>query len=216
MSIIDLTMDIASGMKTCKTAWHSDVKVEVMGSIQEVGRNTRRIVLGSHSGTHMDAPLHFMEGGIGIDQLNLEAMCGDVNILDLSYCGPRTVVTPDMLDENLLSERILLKYGWYTMWETAEYYEGFPILSIEAAQKIVHAGVKFIAMDTPSLDSARAIQEKDDSPVHKYFFKHNVIIVEYLTNTDAINRHKQYEIFALPLKVAGSDGAPCRVILREK
>lgn len=216
MSIIDLTMDIASGMKTCKTAWHSDVKVEVMGSIQEVGRNTRRIVVGSHSGTHMDAPLHFIEGGIGIDQLNLEVMCGDVNILDLSYCGPRTVVTPDMLDENLLSERILLKYGWYTMWETAEYYEGFPILSIEAAEKIVHAGVKFIAMDTPSPDSARAIQEKDDSPVHKYFFEHNVIIVEYLTNTDAINRDKQYEIFALPLKVAGSDGAPCRVILREK
>lgn len=216
MSIIDLTMEIVSGMKTCNTPWHSDVNIEAMGSIQEVGRNTKRIVLGSHSGTHMDAPSHFIEDGIGIDQLCLETMCGDISIFDLSYCGPKTVVTPDMLDENLLSDRILLKYGWYTMWDTEEYYESFPILSMGTAEKIVRAGVKFVAMDTPSPDAARAILEKDDSPVHKLFFQNNIIIVEYLTNTDAIDRNKKYEIFALPLKVTGSDGAPCRVILREQ
>lgn len=214
--MIDLSLNVTTGMQTCGVPWHTDVSIEAMGTIETVGRNTKRIVIGSHSGTHMDAPSHFYEAGKNMEALDIECMCGNVSIIDLSECAPGTVVTPDMLPEEKLTERVLLIYGWYVHWNTENYYKDFPVLSIEAAKKMLDAGVRFVAMDTPSPDSAQAISLNEDSPVHKLFLGKEMIIVEYLCNTKQIDINKQYEIFALPLKLVGSDGSPCRVFLREK
>ena len=64
MKIHDLSFDIETGMPTCGTPWHQVVSITQMGKINDVGRNTHAILLGSHSGTHMDAPYHFIEDGI--------------------------------------------------------------------------------------------------------------------------------------------------------
>ena len=106
-------------------------------------------------------------------------------------------------------------FGWWKNWKTPRYYKRFPFFSIEAIRYLIESGMRFLALDTPSPDDGSGIQEMDDSPNHKILLENDVIIVEYLTNTDQIDFSKKYEIAALPLKIAGADGAPARVIIKE-
>jgi len=213
--IIDLTLLVETGMPTCGTAWHQNVSINSMGTIAEVGRNTCSILLGSHSGTHMDAPAHFIEEGNTIESLNLDILCGVAKVIDFRNKKKNSVLTKKDFENIELSERIILCFGWYKKWKTAEYYAEFPYMDLEVAEYLVEQGVKLIAMDTPSPDTCEAIGEKDDSLNHKLFLKNNVVIVEYLSNTDELQADKKYELIALPLKVAGADGCPARVIARE-
>lgn len=212
--IIDLSLLIETGMPTCGTAWHQTVEIAQMGKLDEVGRNTSKIVLGSHSGTHMDAPAHFIEGGNAIESLDLEILCGPVKVIDFTGLNSKVVKRQDF-EQISLDERILLKFGWNKMWKTSDYYKDFPYLELDAAEYLIQQGVKLIAMDTPSPDTGSAIGAIDDSPVHKLFLKNGIVIVEYLTNTELLEDNKKYEIIALPLKLSGSDGSPARVVVRE-
>ena len=218
MKIIDLTITMDNECMTCGTPWHQKVSLERMGRREKVGRNTSRIVLGSHSGTHMDAPLHFFDGRYGIDQLDLSKCVGEITCVDFSHKEAGSTITLDDLSEIKITERMLFVFGWFKHWKTAGFYEGFPSFSLEAAQYLVKRGMKLIAMDTPSPDDGGAIyvQGEDDSPIHKYLLSNEVVIVEYLTNTDKINFYKKYKIFALPLKLKDVDGSPARVILEEE
>lgn len=214
MKVIDLSFLIESNMPTCGTKWHQEVQLKHMGTIDEVGRNTYSILLGSHSGTHMDAPYHFIEKGKTIDQLNLDILTGTVTIVDLRGLKGNVVEKCDL--ENVeVTERMLFVFGWYQYWKTKEYYQCFPYFSSEAIEYLIKNGMKFMAMDTPSPDTGAAIGQKDDSPNHKRLLEKEIIIVEYLCNTDEIDMNKTYEIIALPLKLSGCDGSPCRVILKE-
>lgn len=214
-SIIDLTIPIETNMPTCGTPWHQSVEVHQMGTLDDVGRNTSRFLLGSHSGTHMDAPTHFIQGGKTLENLDLNILCGPVKILDFTNVKENGILIKTDFEKCELGERILLRYGWYKNWKTDKYYRAFPYIDLEAAEYLIERGVKLIAMDTPSPDMGAAIGEKDDSPVHKLLLQNEVIIVEYLTNTDQIRNDTEYEIIALPLKIVGVDGSPSRVLLRE-
>lgn len=213
--MIDLSFVIESDMPTCGTAWHQQVKIQAMGKLADVGRNTHSILVGSHSGTHMDAPSHFVEQGKSMEEIDLNMCCGDVSIADLRELD-HCIVELDDLKHLIITERMLFIFGWYKKWKTAEYYKNFPFFSEDAIEYLISKGMRFMAMDTPSPDTGAAIGEKDDSPNHKRLLRSDVIIVEYLCNTDAIDMSKNYEIIALPLKIKGSDGSPCRVLLRER
>jgi len=76
MKIIDLSYIIDEQCMTCGTPWHERVKLTPLGTLTTVGRNTYSITLGSHTGTHMDAPSHFLDGAEGIDQVDLDKICG--------------------------------------------------------------------------------------------------------------------------------------------
>lgn len=213
--VIDLTFTIEDNMPTCGTEWHAHAYIEPMGKIETVGRNTHRIVLGSHMGTHMDAPYHFLNQGATIEQLPIEKMIGPIEIVDLTRMGQGCVVEVDDICKCRLGKRILLKYGWYKKWKSDLYYKDFPYLSIETAQFLIDKGVEFIAMDTPSPDPGMNIYSSQDSAVHKLFLKNDIIIVEYLNNTELLKPNISYELVVLPLKVCGCDGAPCRAIARQ-
>ena len=212
--IIDLSLTLENNMPTCGTPWHQKVEIDSLGTSDSVGRNTSRIVLGSHSGTHMDAPAHFIPGGNTIDMLDVNMLCGPISVIDFTNKKDKIISKTDF-EKVQLAERILLRFDWHRMWKTERYYKDFPYMTVEAGEYLIQQGVRMIAMDTPSPDSGMAIGEKDDSPVHKLFLKNGVIIVEYLTNTDMLCSDKKYEIIALPLKIMGSDGCPARVIARE-
>ena len=214
MNIIDLSLKIETDMPTCGTQWHQAVKVEPMGLITEVGRNTHSILVGSHSGTHMDAPYHFVQGGKKIDELNMVDTCGEVSLVDFRQLN-KVVVGQEDVKNIEITEKMLFAFGWYKNWKTDRFYKEFPYFSEQAIEYLIEHGMKFIAMDTPSPDAWEAINEINDSPNHKRMLEKQVIIVEYLTNTDAIDFKKKYEIYALPLKIKGCDGAPCRVVLKE-
>lgn len=218
MKIIDLSFVIDNECMTCGTPWHEKVIIKKMGEIVSVGRNTSSITLGSHSGTHIDSPKHFFSDGRGIDQLDLNILCGDIKVVDLSHIKAGMQVNLEDIQNLTVSDRMLFRFGWYQFWKNDNYYKDFPFFSMEAAKYLVKSGLKLIALDTPSPDSGQSIKRQGnvDSPVHKLLLKENVIIIEYLTNTYAIDVHKKHEIVAMPLKIKGIDGAPSRVIIKEE
>ncbi len=216
MKIIDLSYVIENGMPTCGTSWHENVNIRQLGKISEVGRNTHSILLGSHTGTHMDAPYHFIECGRTIESTPLDVICGEISIVDFSSLKAGSIVTMSDVSELKITERMLFRFDWFKKWKTADFYKSFPYFSEDAVDFLIKNGIKFMAMDTPSPDNGSNINSIDDSPNHKNLLRNNVVIVEYLTNTDLIDCQKVYNIYALPLKVKNSDGSPCRVILVEK
>ena len=215
MSIIDLSLTIDNDCMTCGTEWHEKVRIEKKGQIKNVGRNTSRFILGSHSATHMDAPKHFFEDGHGIEATSLDICIGPVTCVDFRGVGKGGTVTRDMVCKMNITERMLFVFGWYEKWLTPDYYDGFPCFDIEAIEYLIHKGMKMMALDTPSPDSGRDISSKSDSPNHKALLAKDIVIVEYLSNTNQIDFNKKYEIIALPLKIAQADGSPSRVIIRE-
>ncbi len=217
MNIYDLTFEIETGMPTCGTDWHQNVQIVPMGTIDEVGRNTQRIVLGSHSGTHMDAPYHFIQDGTTMESLDINYMWGTAKVVDFRNKGQGDVVTIDDVRNIDVEERLIFVFGWYHNWKTDKYYKDFPCFSTEAIEYLISKGMKFMAMDTPSPDDGSAInmKEGEDSPNHKILLREKIVMVEYLNNTDVLDSSKRYEIVALPMKVKGSDGSPARVLVRE-
>lgn len=217
MSIIDLSYIIDNNTPTCGTSWHQNVQLKPMGTIDEVGRNTHSILLGSHTATHMDAALHFVPGGRTIDKLPLEVLCGPVTIVDFSRKGMGDVVTKHDLEHITITERMIFRFGWDRYWKTPMYYNAYPYFEKNAALYLLEKGMKLIGLDTPSPDDSKAItMTSDDSKIHKIFLKNNVIIIEYLCNVMKADLDKEYDIIALPLKLRGMDGAPARVIIVEK
>jgi len=219
MEIIDITYLIEEGMTTFGAPWHPPVEVNIIGRHGHEGRATRKLSFGSHTGTHMDAPLHFIKDGVSIDQMPLNSMIGPVTIYDLSHLPEDSEVTIDMLGDVDPTERILFKYGWGKNWGTKKFYYGYPYLSTELAHHLVQKGVKLIAMDSPSPDdSAISLTNETrgsemDSPIHKILLGQGVILVEYLANLESIPDVEGWNIAVLPIKVKGSDGAPARACL---
>lgn len=213
--IIDLSLTIDNECLTCGTPWHQKVALNRLGMISEVGRNTSSIVLGSHTATHMDSPLHFFDGKYGIDEINLNTCVGKVTIVDFRDKKAGAVITLADVKDIKITERMMFVFGWYKNWKTDNYYKDFPYFTVEAAKYLMDNGMKLIALDTPSPDTGSAIGMMDDSPVHKLMLAADVVIVEYLCNTDAIDFEKDYELIAMPLKLGGLDGSPSRVVIRE-
>lgn len=216
MNIIDLSFSVEEGMPCFSSAWHIPFSYEILGTIDTVGRNTRKLIMGSHTGTHMDAPKHFINGGASIDEVELSKTCGKVSIIDLHLLNEGEAVTRNILSKYNITERVLFIFGWTDKWMTNQYYQNYPYFTEDAAKYLIECGVIFIAMDTPSPDDSRTkLLSKEDSTIHKLLLGNGVILVEYLANTEKINPAKDYYIFAMPMKIKGSDGAPARVILVE-
>ncbi len=215
MKITDLSYELDDSCMTCGTAWHEKVSLTPLGTISEVGRNTHRIVMGSHSGTHMDAPLHFIDGADGINRADLEKICGPCSIVDMTEKTEDQIVEKQDIETLTIAERMLFRFDWFRNWKTDRFYKGYPYFSIGAARMLVDGGMKVIALDTPSPDSGKSLGKGNDSPVHKLFLENGVTIIEYLTQTDRLDPCKSYQLVALPLKLKDCDGSPARVIMVE-
>lgn len=217
MKIYDLTLDVETGMPTCGTPWHQTVDISSMGTIGTVGRNTQKITLGSHSGTHMDAPYHFIENGITVEKLDVNLMWGKIKVVDFRSKGIGDVVSLEDVIKIEVSERLLFAFGWYHNWKIKRYYEKFPYFTVDAVEYLIDQGMKVMALDTPSPDNGGAIRDigEADSPNHKILLKNKIFVIEYLNNTDVLIGGKEYEMVSLPLKLKGADGSPARVLIRE-
>ena len=215
MKIIDLTFVLDNECMTCGTPWHEPVQIKQLGKLEEVGRNTTSIHLGSHSGTHMDAPAHFYGYAYGIDGIDLEQACGDAAIIDFTDKGKGDLVGLSDVENILVASRMIFVFNWFKFWKTDSYYDEFPYFTQEAIHYLVENGMRVMALDTPSPDNVKDIGNKKDSPNHKLLLKSNVILIEYLTNTDKLLNGGKYSLIALPLKIKGADGSPARVIAVE-
>jgi len=216
MEIVDLTRRIEEGMTTFHTGLHSDVRIDQLGSIAEHGRETREVTIGTHTGTHLDAPLHFIDGGRTVEDLSLEALLGPVELIDFTQVGENEPVTVSMLEDETLGKRTIFQFGWEDRFGDSDaFYNDYPYFTVGAAEYLVDEDVELLGFDTPSPDaSSRPLDGGDeDSPVHKVFLRNDVILVEYLMNLYNVDFDSQWNVTALPLKIKDADGAPARVVV---
>ncbi len=219
MEIIDLTYTIKEGMTTFSSHWHPIVEITQIGRHGFEGRETRKLVLGTHTGTHMDAPRHFVNDGKTINDITLQQLVGPVDILDFTFLKENEFVSKDMLKGKITKDKIIFKFGWGKYWGTSKFYNDYPFISEEAAKYIIEKDVKLVGLDTASPDDGRIKLEKNilgtskDSPVHKIFLGNEVILVEYLANLEKVDTFDDWNIIVMPLKIENGDGAPVRACI---
>jgi arylformamidase len=219
MKIIDLSLPIEEGMMTFPTHWHPVVEITILGRHGVEGRETRKLVLGTHIGTHADAPRHFIPNGRTIDEVPLDILIGPATIADFTGCPPLHEIDAAQLKQKLndkAPQRLILRTGWSQYFGNMKFYNEYPFLSENAAQWLVDQGVRLIAMDTPSPDNpAHSRGTPKDSPNHKVLLGTGVVLVEYLTNLNAITA-PEVELIVMPLKLKGCDGSPVRCVAIER
>ncbi len=219
MRIVDLSLTIREGMTTFPVHWHPFVEITQLGRFGIEDRETRKLVLGTHTGTHVDAPRHFIPNGAPIDTIPLDQFVGPARVCDFSRAEDFQEIGAEDLERELGGEhpeRIIMRYDWCRRLDTMSYYTHHPYLSEQAAAWLVERGCRLLAMDTPMPDNPKHGQGCDiDSPIHKILLGNNVVLVEYLCNLKALNS-KHVELTVAPLKILDGDGAPARVFAIER
>ena len=208
MRIVDLSLTIRAGMR--------GVDFETRTTIADQGYNTRLLHLYSHATTHMDAPLHFVDNGQTIDQLDLDKCVGPAWVADLGEVLPRALITVadlgDLADRIGPGDRLLLGTGWSQRAEQPEYRDELPRVSLELARWLADRRIALIGVEPPSV--ADVDDREELIAVHRFLLEAGVVIVEGLANLDALTRER-VTFIALPLKIDGGDGTPVRAIAIE-
>lgn len=216
--IVDLTYPIHEGMTTFPCHWHPVVEITLLGRHGIENRETRKLVLGTHTGTHCDAPSHFIPGGQTVDMLPLNTLIGPAFIIDFSNSNPAQEMGEKDFERQLGNrrpERIVMRFDWSDHWGRAEYYSEHPFISQRAAQWLVDRGVRLLGMDTPMPDNpVNGRGSSLDSPNHKILLGKGVILVEYLCNMKEL-RQREIELLVLPLRIRDGDGSPVRCVAIE-
>jgi len=213
--IVDLTHPITDGMQTFPVSWHPRVALQTLGRFAVEGRATTQITLGSHTGTHIDAPSHFIADGPSLSAIALERLVGPASLLDLSHVGERHPVSAEELEAatagRRLASRVVISFGWARRFDTPSFYDSCPYLTEAAAEWLVATGIELLGYDTPMPDDPRNGAGSDcDSPIHKYFLSRGIPLLEYLANLDQLPG--DFRLIALPLRLEGVDGSPVRCV----
>ena len=206
MAIYDVTVTLRPGMPT----WDGEPgprcrpikRIGVDGEPAQVSL----VSLGTHTGTHIDAPAHFIPGGGTVDALPLDALVGPCRVVEI-HGGP--IIEPGDLDASATgARRLLLKTPSGALWDDAEFRRSFVALSAASAAWLVAQGILLVGIDYLSVDPYDA----DPAAAHLTLLGAGVVVLEGL-DLRAVPPG-EYDLAALPLKLAGADGAPARVVLR--
>jgi arylformamidase len=205
--IHDVTVPITNTMRV----WPSDPPVRLTSQTHLTGDNSHSVRLtsiemGSHTGTHIDAPWHFVANGIRLNEIPIETLVGPVTVVEVPNVPS---IGPAEVERLRLDgiERILFKTENSKHWTDDAFYEHFVYLEPEAAELLVLRGMKLVGIDYLSIDRLKS----EKHPTHFVLLQHNVVIVEGL-NLSKVSPGP-YQLIALPLNLQGVDGAPTRVIL---
>lgn len=178
------------------------------------------LTLSEHTGTHIDAPLHFVpEGpaGYGTDRIPLNRLAGRAATIEATDLGPGDLLGPDRIraweSENGALETgdgVLVRYGWDGRWGTGRdgrrFLEDWPGLGGPAAEYLVSKGVAFVGCDTMAVDAAGS----EDNPAHHALLGNEVYVVENLKNLSLLPPFAFF--MAFPLKIKGGSGSPVRAV----
>jgi arylformamidase len=172
------------------------------------GANVSRLVMSSHTGTHLDAPRHFFEEGIAIDGLDLRLLMGPARVCAFPHAS--THLTADDLRPLGLAniQRLLLQTPNAALWEKTGFQTDYIALTESAAHLLIEMEVRLVGIDYLSVDAF----ERQDFPVHRILLGAGVLILEGLDLRTV--PPGDYELLALPLLLEHGDGAPARAILR--
>ena len=161
------------------------------------------LTMGSHTGTHIDAPIHFLPGGTGTEEVPLENLIGPARVIEIK--DPDAVKAEELRLHNLgVRERLLFKTSnSQRCWKTSEFVPDFVSIAEDAASYLASLNTLAVGIDYLSAGSPET---------HRTLLSAGIAIVEGL-NLAGISQGR-YELLCLPLKILGGDGAPARALLR--
>lgn len=207
MKIIDLSHRIEPGMPV-----YPGTEGPVFAhpfDLDKDGFQEMKISLMSHTGTHMDAPAHILDGGKTLDRMPISAFYGQAICIDTKPEQKELAVEDLAPYEAVIktTDFVLFRTGWSRLWGTSGYFEGYPVLSPEAARWLSDFGLKGVGFDTISADGS-----KDTAfLIHKILLGKDRIIIENLANLDLLPR-AGFSIACFPLHFSGADGSPVRAV----
>jgi len=209
--IYDLSIPLSAAIPTY--TGDPEIEIQTWRSLSNGdGVNVSVLRFGAHTGTHVDAPAHFIEGAPGVESLPLDVLIGDAevievpsefNSIDLSFVRERC---------SNGSTRVLFKTRNSALWKTsgARFEQNYAYLELEAAKHLVDHGVRLVGIDYLSIEKFA----QEGHPTHLALLSQAVIIVEGLNLSDV--PAGKYELICLPLRISSGlgDGAPARAVLR--
>jgi arylformamidase len=201
MKLIDVTRPLIAGMLVYPG--------DLVPSFSQVDHGRYLISdlhLSSHTGTHIDAPAHYLKSGDTIDTIPLDCIIGSCRVVDLSGTESTTITAADLEGKLRGVKRLLIK-TWFSGKDT--FVEGYPSLAYDAACGITDCGIECVGIDSPSVESFDC-----DGSVHRRLLGNGCIIIELLDLSHVMAG--DYEMVALPLRLSGLDGSPSRVVLMKK
>jgi arylformamidase len=207
-----------------KSHWRWPVNVKSVQKTEGGWMQTSTIELQAHAFTHVDAPLHFIRNGKAIDEIPLDQLIGRASVIDVSYRGAGEEITFSDLEEcgeHVSTDDIaLIRTAWDLKhsWEKEEYWTEAPYLTKDAAEWLVERRVKAAGYDFPQdyviREMLRRTVTAKEHTVHNVLLGNGVLNIEYLINLHQI-KEKKVQIFVLPLRLVGVEGAPARVVAVE-
>lgn len=207
MKLIDLTHPIEEGMPVYPGT--EEPVLKQANTIAIDGFAEKLITMVSHTGTHMDAPCHTVEGQKTLSDLDINDLCGRACMIDVTGVGG--VITADLLKEHeaeLKGSEIAVFYsGWDRYWGDEKYFSGFPVMDTAAAEYLVSTGVRGVACDMISVDRVDCF----DLDVHRVLFSAGMFVVENLKGLDRLVG-LEFSLGVFPLNIKDGDGAPVRVV----
>lgn len=207
MKIYDISVELYNKM----LKWPSDpeIKFEAFSSIKNGGKaNVTNIKCGSHSGTHIDAPYHFILKGKGIDKIKLDSLIGDAWVREIH--SDKIKLSDIQNVDYKKYKRILFKTKNSRLLKNNKFYPNYVYLDYPAAEFLVKQKIKLVGIDYLSIERYKS----KDHKVHQILLKNNVVIIETLDLSKV--KEGEYFLLALPIKIRGGDGAPARVVLIKK
>ncbi|WP_104432064.1 cyclase family protein [Kineococcus xinjiangensis] len=208
MALLDLSHPLTTGMPV--HPGDPEVRAVPAATLERDGCNVLAVGLGSHTGTHLDAPFHVHADGARLDELPLELLTGPAVVVDVQGCAPGSAIGWEHLAPHAGRLRpgvvVLLHTGWSARWGEPRYFADHPWLTTDAARRIVAAGVRVLGVDTASPDPAGSLD------VHRVVLGAGGVIVENLTGLARLATLPDPHVGFFPLPLAGADGAPVRAL----
>jgi arylformamidase len=204
---IDVSVPVRAGM----IVYGGDPEVRIEPATAIAGgdlANVSRMELGSHTGTHVDAPRHFIDGAAGADELPPDALVGPAVVADArGIPGDIDAAALASLGLPRGTERVLLRTHDGELWDRGRFTRDFAGVAADAAEELVAMGVRLVGIDYLSIAPS-----DDPAPTHRTLLEAGVVILEGLDLRAA--PAGRYELVCLPLRLEGGDGAPARALVR--
>ncbi len=208
-------IDLSHPISTATPPWPGWPSVETkfldrasLNTPEERHVNSGRIAMNIHTGTHLDAPFHFLDAGKTIDQVPLERTYGPATLVDLRNKGAGSHITRADLEQWATdlcrTRKAILRTGWAARWMKHDFFVGYPDITPDGAQFLVECGVELVGVETGSVDY-------HPNDTHIVLLGNDVLILEGLTNLDRIPTN-EFLLSATPLNIEGHDGSPVRAM----
>ena len=211
MKIIDLTLTVSDEIPTFPgSPQPSFIPWE---NVKEDGYNLELLFLSTHTGTHMDAPYHFLEKGAKIHEISLKKLVSEAVLIKSKKNGGESITKTDIQKFEKKHGKIasfssvIFYMGWQRNLQKKYYFTKNPGLSVSAAKYLASKKINLVGIDSPSID----LGTDSKFSVHQIFAKKGILIVENLANLEKIKSSK-FHLVVLPLKLKNATGSPVRAI----